>query len=174
MKVPLPHRDPLARQVAKTRAVLWTSALVVLGAVSARWWPMGDSATSIDPEAKTSDAMPSSGEADLPTKQPHLNLAAFDRAMWLMPVAPEVPKTASEKPAPPPPPLTLQLLGLVNEGGTTKAILYDSAADRVRVVAVGDALGDRTIERIDAHGVAIRDGVGLRTLALKGGAGGGP
>lgn len=43
MSTPVPTRDPLVRQVAKTRVVLWTCALVVLGAISVRWWPMGDS-----------------------------------------------------------------------------------------------------------------------------------
>ena len=109
------------------------------------------------------------GEDERLATRPRLDLAAFDRAMWLLPAAPEPVKVATEKPAPPPPPMTLQLLGLVNEGGTTKAILYDSSADRVRVVAVGDSIGDRKIERIDTEGVAIRDGAGVRTLALKGG-----
>lgn len=167
------HRDPLAHQAAKTRVVLWTCVPLVLSAISTRWWPMGDSATSIGPETKQAAATTSSGEVDLPGKRPRLDLAAFDRAMWLVPAAPEMPKIAAEAPAPPPPALTLQLLGLVNESGTTKAILYDSATDRVRVVAVGDSIGERTIERIDTQGVAIRDGAGVRTLALKGGAGGG-
>lgn len=176
MSTPKPTRNPLTHQIAKTRVVLWACALVVLAAMSVRWWPMEAAATSPGLVAKMADASPDSGEADPLTRSSRLDLAAFDRAMWLVPAAPEVPKTASEKPAPPPPPLTLQLLGLVNENGTAKAILYDSASDRVRVVAVGDSIGDRKIERIDAQGVAIRDGAGVRTLALKGGAGigGGP
>ncbi|MBL8762353.1 MAG: hypothetical protein JNL50_13740 [Phycisphaerae bacterium] len=188
MNMKPPHHDPLAQQVATTRAVLWTSALVVLGAISARWWPLGDSTRSRELPSSPHDRAAASPERqrggsatsrnindDLAESPQHasLDLAAFDRAMWLVPAAPEVPKTASEKPAPPPPPLTLQLLGLVNDNGTTKAILYDSTTDRVRVVAVGDSIGERTIEHIDTQGVAIRDGAGVRTLALKGGAGGG-
>ena len=164
-----PTRDPLAHQVARTRGVLWVCVLVVLAAMSVRWWPIEAERTLPGSVAKEAEALPDAGEAD-PLRQPsRLDLAAFDRAMWLVPAAPEMPKIASEKPAPPPPPLTLQLLGLVNENETAKAILYDSASDRVRVVAVGDSIGDRKVERIDAQGVAIRDGVGVRTLALKGG-----
>ena len=173
MSTPKPTRDPLAHQVAKTRVVLWVCALVVLAAMSVRWWPVEAEGTLPGSVAKEAEALPDAGEADPVTHSSRLDLAAFDRAMWLVSAASEVPKTASDKPAPPPPPLTLQLLGLVNENGTAKAILYDSASDRVRVVAVGDSIGDRKVERIDAQGVAIRDGVGVRTLALKGGAGGG-
>lgn len=176
MKRASPHRDPMARQVAKTRAVLGVSLLMVLTAFSVRWWPMEAEATPPKPDAEKAGPTAASRKLDPPADRPSLDLAAFDRAMWLVPAAPEPAKVAAEKPAPPPPPLTLQLLGLVNEDGTSKAILYDSATDRVRVVAVGDTIGDRKVERIDAQGVAIRDGVGVRTLALKGGAGvgGGP
>lgn len=167
--LPSPQHNPLGQQVAKTRVVLWVCVLVVLAAMSVRWWPMEAAATSPGLVAKMADASPDSGEADPQRHSSHLDLAAFDRAMWLVPAAPEPAIVAAEKPAPPPPPLTLQLLGLVNENGTAKAILYDSASDRVRVVAVGDSIGDRKVERIDAQGVAIRDGVGVRTLALKGG-----
>ncbi len=168
MSTPVPTRDPLVRQVAKTRAVLWLSGLVVLSAISVRWWPMGDRVASREYEGTNAEPKSGLGEVEQPAR-PRLDLAAFDRAMWLVPAAPEPVKAAAEKPAPPPPPLTLQLLGLVNEDGTTKAVLYDSTADRVRVVAVGDSIGDRRVERIDPQGVAIRDGTGLRTLALKGG-----
>ena len=170
---PSPQHNPLGHQVAKTRAVLWGCVLVVLAAMSVRWWPIEAEATWPGSVAKEAEALPDAGEADPVTHSSRLDLAAFDHAMWLVSAAPEVPKTASDKPAPPPPPLTLQLLGLVNENGTAKAILYDSATDRVRVVAVGDSIGGRKVERIDTQGVAIRDGVGVRTLALKGGTGGG-
>jgi hypothetical protein len=169
MKPRTPARDPLARQVVMSRVVVWACALAVLGAISVRWWPMGSAAPSIHPEAMKADAAKRAGEVEPPAGPSRLDLAAFDRAMWLVPAAPEPVKVAAEKPAPPPAPLTLQLLGLVSEGGTTKAVLYDSTADRVRVVAVGDSIGDRTVERIDGQGVAIRDGAGVRTLALKGG-----
>ncbi|MCC6228413.1 MAG: hypothetical protein IT432_04215 [Phycisphaerales bacterium] len=169
MNVPSLHRDPLAQQVAKTRVVLWVCVLVVLAAMSVRWWPIEAERTPPGSVAKKAEALPDAGEADPVTHSLRLDLAAFDRAMWLVPAAPEPAKVAVEKPAPPPPALTLQLLGLVNQSGTTKAILYDSATDRVRVVAVGDSIGDRKVERIDAQGVSIRDGAGVRTLALKGG-----
>jgi hypothetical protein len=130
---------------------------------------MADGVPSRTLDAEKAEPKLGAGEEERPAPRTRLDLAAFDRAMWLAPAAPEPVKFAAEKPATPPPPLTLQLLGLVSEGGTTKAVLYDSAADRVRVVAVGDSIGDRTVERIDPQGVAIRDGTGLRTLALKGG-----
>ena len=169
MSTPARVRDPLTRQVAKTRVVVWACALVVLGAISVRWWPMGDGVPPRGPDALKAEPKSGTGENKRPQPRPRLDLAAFDCAMWLLPVAPEPVKVAAEKPTPPSPPLTLQLLGLVNEDGTTKAVLYDSAADRVRVVGLGDSIGDRKIERIDSQGVAIRDGTGLRTLALKGG-----
>ena len=58
MSPPKPTRDPLAHQVAKTRIVRWVCALVVLAAMSVRWWPIEAEGTLPGSVAKEAEALP--------------------------------------------------------------------------------------------------------------------
>ena len=91
------------------------------------------------------------------------DVSAFRAPLWVAPPPPPAPPSV----APPPPPLKLQLLAVIREGDRYKAMLYDPDADRIVVASEGERLGERTVESVSAAGVQIRDGNGLRTLALR-------
>ncbi|HRQ73812.1 MAG TPA: hypothetical protein PLU35_12360 [Phycisphaerales bacterium] len=95
---------------------------------------------------------------------PALDLAAFHAPLWVTPPAPPPP----EPPPAPLPPLRLQLLAVLHERGGLAAVLYDPDADRLLIVAEGQELAQgRTVERVTASDVRIRDAAGTRTLALE-------
>jgi hypothetical protein len=95
-----------------------------------------------------------------------LDLTAFGAPLWLAPPPPP-PKPAPKPPAPPPPPLRLQLVGIVVEAGGAKAVLYDPDTDVLHIVAAGAAVGTCAVETVTASAVTLRDGAGVRTLALR-------
>jgi hypothetical protein len=114
-------------------------------------------------------AEPALREAPEPVR---LDVAAFHAPLWIAPVPPP-PPPKPEPPPPPPPPLKLQLLAIVREADTLKAVLYDPDADRILVVAEGEPLGHRHhIERVRPDAVDIRDERGIRTLTLADSGGG--
>lgn len=96
------------------------------------------------------------------------DLAAFNAPLWVAPVPP--PKKVAEAPPPPPPPppppLRWQLLAIIREDGTYRALLYDPDADKLFTLAEGEQSGSRRIARITPTSVDIRDEVGIRTLPL--------
>jgi hypothetical protein len=168
MNVTSTHRDPLIRQVAKTRVVLWVCALVVLSAISVRWWPMGTEphrsrtldAEQAGPTVPVRKNLPPA-HAPRPRRVRSRHVAGARRAGAGEVCGGEARAATAA--------LDAAVARARERGRHDQGGLYDSAADRVRVVAVGDSIGDRTVERIDPQGVAIRDGAGVRTLALKGG-----
>lgn len=95
-----------------------------------------------------------------------LDTAAFGAPLWMAPPPPP-PKPAPPAPPPPPPPLRLQLVGIVVEEGGSKAVLYDQDTDVLHIVAAGEVVGRCTVESITAAEVTLRDGHGVRTLALR-------
>jgi hypothetical protein len=92
-----------------------------------------------------------------------LDTAAFRAPLWVSPPAPP----PAPAPPPPPPPLRLQLLAVVLEGGAYRAVLYDPDTDRVLVASEGQTVSGRTLERVSARGVRVRDQAGVRVLALR-------
>jgi hypothetical protein len=66
------------------------------------------------------------------------------------------------------------LLAVVNHHGTYEAVLFDPDTDKLYSVREGDSMGTRTVERVSASGVDLRDSAGTRTLALKDGKGAKP
>lgn len=92
------------------------------------------------------------------------DVAAFHAPLWVTPPAPPPP----EPPPPPLPPLRFQLLAVLHEHGVHTAVLYDPDSDRILIVAEGEELAQgRTVERVTAANVRIRDASGTRTLALE-------
>ncbi|MDP1661044.1 MAG: hypothetical protein Q8L55_03935 [Phycisphaerales bacterium] len=94
-----------------------------------------------------------------------LQIAAFDAPIWTL--DPPLPA-----PSTPPPPLRLQLVGMVRDsgagtGGVLKAVIYDPDADGLVVVAEGARVGPRTVTRIDATGVTLTDATGTRRLLME-------
>jgi hypothetical protein len=101
-----------------------------------------------------------------------LDLAAFNAPLW---VAPPPPKVAEAiPPAPPLPPLRWQLLAIVREDAGFKALVYDPDTDKLLVLGEGDQSGPRRIARVSPTSTDVRDGAGVRTLALRDQAGGRP
>ena len=134
-----------------------------LGA-SAAWalWPLRTSDLVPALAGETPQTAPETAVAELDT-------SAFRAPLWIS--APPPPPPAAAPAAPPP--LKLQLLAVVREGGQYRAMLYDPDSDRILVAAEGERLGARTLERVTAAGVQIRDASGVRTLALRQGQPGG-
>lgn len=132
--------------------------LAIPAGLAAAWafWPMRSPGLSSTDAVRSSEVGHDAGATSL-------DLGAFRSPLWITPPPPPPP------PAPPPvpPPVRLQLLAVIHEEGVYKAVLYDPDADRVVVVAQGETLGTRTVERVTEAGVQIRDGSGLRTLALR-------
>jgi hypothetical protein len=95
-----------------------------------------------------------------------IDLDAFRAPLWVAPPAPP-PAPPAAKPPPAPPPLRLELLAIVRDENQIRALVYDPDSDRIMVVAEGDRVTDRTIERIGEAGVDIRTTHGLTTLALR-------
>ncbi|MFT3684283.1 MAG: GspE/PulE family protein [Phycisphaerales bacterium] len=95
-----------------------------------------------------------------PTR-PAVELAAFDAPIWTLDPPPAVVAA--------PPPLRLQLVGLVREGDVLKAVLYNQETDELVVVKDGDRVGagGRSVTKIEATGVTLSDG---RRLLMEGGA----
>ena len=95
--------------------------------------------------------------------QPALDTAAFRAPLWVTPPAPPPPPG----PTPPPPPLRLQLIAILKEGAEYRAALYDPDADALTVVGAGDTIAGRTVERIGAADLSLKDHGLTRTLSLR-------
>lgn len=102
-----------------------------------------------------------------------LDLSAFNAPLWFAPPPPPTKVAESSSPPPPPPPLKWQLLAIVREGGALRALVYDPDTDKVIVLGEGDQSGPRRIARVTPTSLDVRDGAGVRTLALRDAAQGG-
>jgi hypothetical protein len=105
-----------------------------------------------------------------PPKLPPLDVRAFDTPVWTIAAAlqPSVPAPPT---LPPPPPLKLQLIGILKGGQDYKAVLYDPDSNKLFVVATGGEAQGHKVDRVTADAIAIGDGALIRTLALKTGGG---
>jgi len=154
---PTPSPRALDRSRASTRRVLVTGTALCL--IAALWavWPSARPALMLtEPDTRV---------ASTESPPPPLDLAAFDTPVWT--IAEPIKVAAAQPPPPPPPPLRLQLLGIVREGDAYKAVLYDPDSNKVRVVAAGEDLQGRRVERIAADTVSIKTGALVQMLALK-------
>lgn len=95
-----------------------------------------------------------------------LDLAAFRIPLWVAEPAPPAPATPPT-PTPPPSQLKLQLLAIIHEGEVCKAAVYDPDLDRILVVAAGEKIGSRSVDKVDKTALTLRDDTGIRVLALK-------
>ncbi|MFM9995673.1 MAG: hypothetical protein ACKVU4_07720 [Phycisphaerales bacterium] len=96
---------------------------------------------------------------------PDLDLDPFHAPVWVAPPAP-ADEAEPAKPAPAPP-LKLQLLAITRAGEDYRAALYDPETDRLHVVGAGESVGGRSVDRVEANAIALRDGSGVRMLALR-------
>lgn len=103
-----------------------------------------------------------------PKTQLAFDINAFRAPLWIAPPPPPpAAPVIAAKPEPPPPPLKLQILAIVRDGETDRALLYDPDTDKPIWVSSGQSIGTRTVEHVTAEGVEIREGKLLRTLALR-------
>ncbi len=155
---------PPSVAVGRTRVPrLLIAACIAAPGTMAAWafWPLY-------PAAFEPSAPPASAPAAAPDTLATLNVAAFSAPIWVAEPPPPPPPAA---PAPPPP-LRLQLIAITREGDALRAVLYDPDLDRLHIVGDGERLGERTVDRVLAASVALRDSHGVRTLALREDAGG--
>jgi hypothetical protein len=144
---------------ARHRALLRSvAALAITAACVWAFWPLGTPRIELPAVTGTPVEAP-------PLVVAALDTAAFRTPLWVAPPAPPAPPP----PAAPPPPLKVQLLAVVHEDGVYKAVLYDPDSDKLLVLKEGESLGaaGRAVEKVTASAVQIRDGAGLRTLALR-------
>lgn len=99
-----------------------------------------------------------------PSPAPPLDLAAFRVPLWVAPPAPPPAPAA----APPPPPLRLQLIAIARDNGMLRASVYDADTDTILVVAAGDRIVGRLVERVTEADIAFLDRGQSRALSLRG------
>jgi hypothetical protein len=135
---------------------LLTSAAGTL--VIAAWWavrPLPRAQPEVLDAAADSAPVPPATTVDI---------AAFRLPIWSVPVAEA---QAGPPPPPPPPPspaptpFKLQLLAIVREGqGTYRALFYDPDTDRLISAVEGQELAARTLERVEAGWLRLREPIG--------------
>lgn len=95
------------------------------------------------------------------------NAAAFHVPLWIAPPVVEPPPVViAVTPPPQPVPLRWQLLAIIQEESTLKAMVYDPDTDKVYIMSRGDHLGSRTISNISSLSIHVQDMQGSRVLAL--------
>ena len=94
------------------------------------------------------------------------NTAAFHVPLWIAPPVVEPPPVVTAVTPPPPAPLRWQLLAIIQEESTLKAMVYDPDTDKVYIMSRGDHLGSRTISNISSLSIHVQDTQGSRVLAL--------
>jgi hypothetical protein len=80
------------------------------------------------------------------------NIAAFDRTLWYTPPPPPV------VPQPPKPPEMprLELVGIIRQGDSLRAMIVDAADNELRTVAAGDTFGITQVLAVTDRGVRCR------------------
>ena len=94
--------------------------------------------------------------------------SAFVVRLWNPPPPPPEARNAlvAGRTAPPPKPLRLQLIGIIDDGRQLRAALYDAEADRLLIVVTGDRVKQHTIT-ITADAVELADGRITHRLTLR-------
>lgn len=98
------------------------------------------------------------GAQAAPIARPALRIAAFDAPLWTLDPPPLVSPT-------PPAPLRLQLVGIVRDGSTLKAVVYNQETEELAIIAQGESIGTRSITKIEAESLTFSDG---RRLVMEG------
>ena len=91
---------------------------------------------------------------------------AFVVRLWNPPPPEARNRRLAEQTAPPPKPLRLQLIGIIDDGRQLRAALYDPETDRLLIVATGDQVKQHTIT-ITADAVELADGRVTHRLTLR-------
>jgi hypothetical protein len=155
---PSSSSEPLAISRRQTRRTRWIVLGVVLVAGVFALWTKGVNPPHIE--------IGSSGTGSSTVAVAPLDVAAFDAPVWTIASAPEPTKPAPPPP-PPPAPLKLQLLGITVEGGQYRAVVFDPDTNKMHIVASGDTVGTRLVQRVEKEEVAFALGAVVQTLTLR-------
>jgi hypothetical protein len=138
--------DPIHRLTTLRRV---TDAVVAVALLGVAAWAIVPGRPRFEQPSESIAA--SAAQADAPNS-PTLDTAAFDRALWFVPPPPPV------MPPPPKPPEMprLELVGIIRQGDTLRAMIVDAADNELRTVAVGDAFGVTEVLGITDRGVRCR------------------
>lgn len=97
-----------------------------------------------------------------------LDPSAFTAKLWNPPPPPpEVPEEVTVQRTVPRKPLRLQLVGIIDDGQTLRAAVYDPDTDRLLILASGDRVHQHTITSITAGAVMLVDGRVSHRLTLR-------
>lgn len=148
-----PAPPPEPADAPGARAVPTLFAVAIVPTLAWALWPSGsaDLPRVREPETTSTAAVtPASFDAD-----------AFSTPIWVAAPLPPSPPETERVPPPPPPsePLKVQLLSIVREGDTRRAMIFDPDTKKVLTLAVGDRVGapadGRTIASISDKEVIV-------------------
>lgn len=138
--------DPI-RKLTTLRRV--TDTLVVVSLLVVIAWSIAPTSPQVQHPAE----LAASDDAHLETTiRAAFNIAAFDRTLWYTPPPPPV------VPPPPKPPEMprLELVGIIRQGDTLRAMIVDTADNELRTLAAGDTFGITEVLTITDRGVRCR------------------
>ena len=164
--------DPL-RTYRRRVTTTWIVGLPLLGV--AAWWTLRTPRVVVvpppAPAALEVDTLPSTSADQSPVASPAAMADAFVLKTW-SPARDAEPVAA--RPTTPPRPVAprivasrLELLGIVQEGSTWKAAIYDPELDRVFVVGDGEQVGSRRVRRVTDSLVELTAGAGIERLEIR-------
>ncbi|MCH8825287.1 MAG: hypothetical protein IH984_17460 [Planctomycetes bacterium] len=96
-----------------------------------------------------------------------LDLSAFTANLWNPPPVKKTSTALAKKEPPRAKPLKLQLIGIISDGNTLKAALYDPDSDQLLIVANGQSILGHTIRDITKDTVLLSDGRFTHYLQLE-------
>lgn len=142
-----------ARSHRRLHAVATLLAVAILPTLAWALWPSRDPDI---PHVRAAEA------ADIPAATlVSFDADAFSTPIWVAPPPPPKPPELERTlpPPPPPEPLKVQLLSIVRDGDTRRAMLFDPDTKKILTLVVGDHVGpmsgSRTITSITDKDVVI-------------------
>lgn len=127
-----------------TDAVVAVSLLGVIG------WSIAPTLQHTEPPSELTGLVAAT-HPDAPSSSP-FNIAAFDRTLWFTPPPPPV---VPQPPKPPDMP-RLELVGIIRQGDSLRAMIVDAADNELRTVAAGDTFGITQVLAVTDRGVRCR------------------
>lgn len=138
--------DPIKRLTTFRRAIDVAIVLTLMGVVGWSIAPISQQAPQPSDFAASADAQP------VASSNSQFNITAFDRTLWYTPPPPPV------VPQPPKPPEIprLELVGIIRQGDSLRAMIVDTADNELRTVAAGDTFGITQVLAVTDRGVRCR------------------
>ncbi len=154
--------DPIKRLKRLTAITVAGGTVVVAGCA---WWALCP-LPNLTP-IKVELARPTAPDVVHADDVASIDARVFAARLWNPIPAPSAPAPAEEEVASKPQPLRLELVGIINDGGTLRAALYDADTDRLHIVSDGDQIGRLTVTLVAESHVELTDGRSTRRLSLR-------